>query len=121
MSNLKPGDWVIISVKKKPYTHIIKIIKIIQETETDYAIIESIDKEVILDGKFLKIELWQPKLGEWCWFYSKHTNIAPVLRKFEYKHNNSFYTNDEMIFTGCEPFIGNLPNFIKDTHGTKQT
>ena len=57
---------------------------------------------------------WQPKEGEWCWFWNNHTNICPLLRKLEYTLNSNFYTNDEMIFTHCEPFIGQLPSLIKD-------
>ena len=59
--------------------------------------------------------LWQPKEGEWCWFYKeayiKHTD----LRQFRSKGDEGYITMDFSYYTTCEPFIGQLPSFINLT------
>ena len=61
-------------------------------------------------------EHWQPKEGEWCWFID---NGVPK----EYIQLRQFESMDGMFFkpygalrgyANCEPFIGELPSFIKD-------
>ena len=68
-------------------------------------------------------ELWQPKQGEWCWFW--YLNCSPILAQYNsydgedyeaIQYSNSI--NGERIesvspYSYCEPFIGNLPSFIK--------
>ena len=53
-------------------------------------------------------DYWQPKVGEWCWCYSsqggKGTDIPPNLVRY------SHYYEDLIV----EPFIGELPSFIKE-------
>lgn len=56
---------------------------------------------------------WQPKVGEWCWFWNPR-NIVPELAKFEYMHMHHFYTNRDIIYDWCEPFIGELPSLAKE-------
>ncbi len=66
---------------------------------------------------------WQPKPGEWCWFFDKNkdkgkTNI--VLAKFISIYTSAssvYYKTSHLIDSGlfelCEPFIGELPNHLK--------
>ena len=82
-------------------------------------------------------ELWQPKVGEWCWFIND--NCAPLLAQFVKMQDQSFWINNEYksvlgykankfghysgnigpkdedyVFVYCEPFIGQLPTHLKD-------
>lgn len=68
-------------------------------------------------------ELWQPKEGEWCWFWDD--GYRPMLCKsngkvIKYFNGTILYMSDEYIYSGtfgtryCEPFIGELPSFIKE-------
>ena len=83
----------------------------------------------------LDCELYQPKLGEWCWFYDIPHYDMPVLQKFVttiggyYITLNSFnskHINLESVpsfeegicdsynrWKYCEPFLGTLPSTIK--------
>jgi hypothetical protein len=61
------------------------------------------------------VKLWQPKLGDWCWFYNADMSI-PVFDMFEevtskgkYKSLHSHGTQDCCKWNHCEPFIGTLP------------
>jgi len=61
---------------------------------------------------------WQPKEGEWCWFYDSEYPLSYILCKFE-TFDNGFWCrpnfSDTMErFNGCEPFIDELPSFLKE-------
>ena len=74
---------------------------------------------------------WQPKEGEWCWFWNDSDDI-PILAKLisieyflerptEYKIKTPSYISETvyscmtyMYFKNCEPFIGQLPTILKD-------
>ena len=69
-------------------------------------------------------ELWQPKQGEWCWFW--YLNCSAVLAQcsgydgedyeaIEYSNSiNGKRIERVSLYSYCEPFIGNLPSFIKE-------
>lgn len=62
------------------------------------------------------VELWQPQVGEWCWFWDFEQEI-PKLMQFKEMFNGDLFTSiqDKIeAYTYCEPFIGELPSFIKD-------
>lgn len=56
---------------------------------------------------------WQPKVGEWCWFWDENYTTA-ILAKFENISNGLFVEHHGNIFEYCEPFIGQLPTHLKD-------
>ncbi len=75
---------------------------------------------------------WQPEAGEWCWFYSdvmKLDNIG-ILRRFtqmekDIEDNDMFgyeprkafkeeFEHIKVFYKYCEPFIGQLPMFLKE-------
>ena len=70
-------------------------------------------------------KLWQPEAGEYVWFWKMHNKeLLYMFGKFSH-HNEFGYIIDEddngSIFTSklrywdnCEPFIGQLPSFIKE-------
>ena len=72
-------------------------------------------------------EHWQPKVGEWCWFWDDGLTHSRHLMQFHKKYENnglvsyfgvSSYTKDGNPYTPqyqyCEPFNGTLPSFIKE-------
>ena len=110
MSSFKPGDWVIASkVCKKPkkFTIIAKLKKI--KSVSTYAY-----PYILEDGNYCEtVKLWQPKVGEWCWFWDENYTTS-ILAKFENISNGLFVENHGNIFEYCEPFIGQLPTHLKD-------
>jgi len=64
------------------------------------------------------ITAWQPKEGEWCWFYDSEYPLSYILCKFE-TFDNGFWCRPNFSdtierFNGCEPFIDELPSFLKE-------
>ncbi len=116
MSSLKPGDWIEIT-----YTSIYHMKPFITKYISDE----------LINSKFIKsIKLWQPKVGEWCWFWNKDmdTNQSPRLAQFHLMTEElqkpmdfpAFYqtkykaTKLGYLYDFCEPFIGQLPTSLKD-------
>lgn len=72
----------------------------------------------VLRFKDEEIELWQPQVGEWCWFYSSgmETPFFGRLKALVLISQTSGYLAEEQPFkpyTQCEPFIGTLPSFLQ--------
>ena len=79
-----------------------------------------------------KVEPWQPRAGEWCWFFTDKMQLdnVGILRKFtqmesDIEDNDMFgceptvsdkeeFESIKVFYKYCEPFIGNLPSFIKE-------
>jgi len=66
---------------------------------------------------------WQPKLGDWCWFWcSEYDKPIKQLAKFIRRdYSEPQWTLEVMLqdgdyakFSYCEPFIGTLPTNIKN-------
>ena len=119
MSSFKPGNWVRhIAFKSKH-----KCISI-NDGEFDNKV--SVTNSPSFDNEFMiDYELWQPKVGEWCWFWSK-SFPKPQLLPFRSYFRNDFYSTEYGVtifnevlckcnyFDYCEPFIGQLPTNLKD-------
>lgn len=65
-------------------------------------------------------KFWRPKEGEWCWFwneYSKYTLTLGKLARYSEEEKLYFSYNGVvyMSYKHCEPFIGELPSFLKDS------
>lgn len=62
--------------------------------------------------------LWEPEVGEWCWFWNKPTCQYPQLGKYMQHTSQGVQAlvscNSYNDFTDYEPFIGSLP-----THGSQ--
>ena len=100
----KVGDW--IRIKGTLESDIFKL----TENEIKY-------KEIIL-GHFIFEENtwvhWQPKEGEWCWMFSDG-NLSPHIMQFSCMGlDGKTYLSGFAGYDECEPFIGELPSFIKD-------
>ena len=101
MTNFKPGDWAVCPEDNKIFL-----------IDGDY------------NGGYQSTEywsgldfiLWQPQPNEWCWFWCVSDFDAPILSRFCNMKDNLFTcTNSKQIlFTHCEPFIGQLPTILKD-------
>ena len=91
MNKFKIGDWVIEKTTKK--------LKQIPQCKTE-------NTEATLAMYERLCELWTPKEGEWCWFNMEFIDgwQNPVLMR---------YGEQDMSRWNMEPFVGNLPNFIK--------
>lgn len=61
------------------------------------------------------LELWQPKEGEWCWMWNDGFDKPYLEKLMKIDKNGKFYAKSVGDrFKHCEPFIGELPSFIKD-------
>ena len=58
-------------------------------------------------------EKWQPKPGEWCWFWDD-IKAETVLRRFSLMNGNRFQCNLGLKWQNCAPFIGELPEHLKE-------
>lgn len=107
MSNFKVGDWIKIGDAIQQITAI--------NPENDYNItcdmVETTDDYVSIES----IEPWYPKEGEWCW-YKHHLVRIDEINEYGYVRAMSASFCEQFDFDGfkeCEPFIGELPSFIK--------
>lgn len=57
-------------------------------------------------------ELWQPQVGEWCWFRDTLCKVTHYKERpyITYLDDSHYVENDDL-----EPFIGTLPSFIEDS------
>jgi hypothetical protein len=56
---------------------------------------------------------WQPKPGEWCWFWMEEFEGA-YLRRFAKMENGRYMTNINDSYYNCAPFVGELPEHLKE-------
>lgn len=67
-----------------------------------------------------ELSIWQPKAGEWCWFFNKNSKEIPILAQFDYMSEHIYVTVEIQIpfsgeesyaygFNSCIPFTGILP------------
>ena len=76
-------------------------------------------------------ELWKPTKDKWCWFFNNKTDIPTLAKLIEITtlfdrdktyivktpsciSETSYNYSRTMNFKYCEPFIGELPSFIKE-------
>lgn len=109
-SKFKVGDWVrTLDWDTSTWKYISQIKKITSEWE--YPIITEY-------GRFRldSTKLWQPKPGEWCWFWDAFTKDAPLLTRFIKMTPEGYYTSHSRNkeYSHCEPFVGTLPSSLKD-------
>ena len=128
MSSFKPGNWVILSSSSDS-----RSLAQVKETYLDSnksKLYWPSENSTAVCSEMQYYELWQPEVGEWCWFWNKCMDIdqSPRLAQFhliveelqEPMDFPAFYqTKYKTIKLGylydfCEPFIGQLPTFIKD-------
>ena len=103
----KVGDWVIHNGKYKRVTKAVD------------GYIDSLDNAVAVIMKEESLELWKPKINEYFWykndlvkFEKTQTNAGILLQSIR---GCSYYPSEENFEDYYEPFIGQLPTYIKDS------
>lgn len=109
MEQFKVGDWV-IEIHSKEIHQIIELFP-------DICRVRKPISEITYSTEYTDFILWQPKEGEWCWFYDD-TEGTPIFGRF-YKQDKDFgnccYPQHQINsqYSYCEPFIGELPTFLQ--------
>lgn len=124
MNQFKLNDWV--NITKQNHTRLLQLTKVenirgsnmLYFGKNEYSIFEE-----RVNTTSTHLELWRPKEGEWCWFWDnddlpfllqatgemvKTSNGYLYFSKQKQRHGNDASSN-------CEPFIGELPSFLKET------
>lgn len=99
----KVGDWV----RSEEYG-------VIQLTPKN---VDSYNKytDTHIKGSGVYAELWQPKAGDWCWFWDSD-NFPPKLRQFKrllISNKHQYESFQTFTYIHCEPFLGKLPTTLK--------
>ncbi len=83
--------------------------------------INSVNFNLNLSTKNTVYVHWQPKPGEWCWFYQNKREIPTLgnLKHFSDKDSFCAYSTPKAsmsvkYFKHCEPFLGQLPTNIQE-------
>ena len=104
----KKGDWVIHNGKYKRVTKVVD------------GLIDCLDNKVAVIMKEESLELWEPKDKEYFWykndlvkFHETQTNYGTLLMS---ARGCSYYPSEENFEDYYEPFIGQLPTYIKDSN-----
>lgn len=110
MQNFKVGDWV----KSTKYQHLKPI-----QIESTYESNERKGELGLKSGGTVLYSSeavhWKPKVGEWCWFLNN--NREPILKQFLQMCPivpTNYISKQGTISGNVEPFIGQLPSFLKD-------
>jgi hypothetical protein len=56
---------------------------------------------------------WQPKPGQWCWFWNEKHTIA-TLAKFMEMDKHLYLDIRRVSWDCCAPFVGELPPHLKE-------
>lgn len=56
---------------------------------------------------------WQPKEGEWCWFWDEN-NTCARLAKFAIFKDDAYHEHTHNGWENCAPFVGELPEHLKE-------
>lgn len=111
----KVGDWLRVPKHK----HIFQFTSTFKEDDIEF-IADGYDEIYGQQGWTIdEVELWKPNVGEWCWFSGGCYGIPTVLKFLKQNSDTRYYGYlhdkfDLKVFSHCEPFIGELPSFIKD-------
>ena len=98
MSSFKPGDWIQCTYANGARS----VAQVVSETSVKEA---GKVYPTTLDSDWIA---WQPKVGEWVW--SKGSYTQAFIFKWTSSHEQAGIPN----YTNYEPFIGQLPAFLKD-------
>lgn len=72
-------------------------------------------REIIANIPAPQPEAWKPKPGEWCWFWDQcDEKESAVLRKFKHSSNYRYTDEKGVDWQNCTPFVGELPEHLKE-------
>jgi hypothetical protein len=118
-STFKVGDWVMRSNPILTIHRDIRVSRVVEVTEDNIKI--NMYNGLRIDYDEEHLQQWKPVTGEWCWFYNtsetlptKHTH--PALYQFKEMYKDKFSPTCGGCLDKCEPFIGTLPQHLKDKH-----
>lgn len=111
MNLFKPDDWIILSNSSDSRS--LAQVKETYSNSNKAKLYWPSENSTAVCSEMQYYELWQPKVGEWCWFWDENYTTA-ILAKFENISNGLFVEHHGNIFEYCEPFIGQLPTHLKD-------
>lgn len=57
---------------------------------------------------------WQPKQGEWCWFWDDNFEESAHFARFGGMREDMFMTDYSTTWNHCAPFVGELPPHLKE-------
>ena len=103
MNSFKPGDWV--KLKYKSYTKPYEILEIVNGLIRLNTELTPSSDNLWREDECMP---WQPKVGEWVWSKGSYTQA------FIFKWTSAHEQAGIMNYTNYEPFIGQLPTYLKD-------
>lgn len=112
MQNFKVGDWVILNKDRKTLA---KILEIDDEYIFKCKLHFVNENSISWCSEMQYYKHWKPTEGEWCWFLNN--NREPVLKQFLQMCPivpTNYISKQGTISGSVEPFIGQLPSFLKD-------
>jgi hypothetical protein len=56
---------------------------------------------------------WQPKEGEWCWFWDGEFEGCYV-KRFKKMAGGEYKDTTSVSWQNCAPFVGELPEYLKE-------
>lgn len=108
MNKFKVGDWVVIEDS----------IYLVHATNNGN---HNISVDVINNlhnYKTFDVTLWQPQVGEWCWFKDEKNTIGSLTQLVGIEEDGTYYGYSSYGMPDkapcVEPFIRELPTFLKD-------
>jgi hypothetical protein len=57
---------------------------------------------------------WQPKPGEWCWFWDENDVGVFIIQQFSRIVGEGYCGTTGTRWDNCAPFIGELPEHLKE-------
>lgn len=114
MSKFKVGDWV-----KHTYTMYVgnnnfKVkTKLLQISIAEHDVIKCTNGSEFIIARD-SIELWTPQPGEWCWYGYEIVQVIDNSSKLLKICRQDSDCYEELSYNELEPFIGELPTFLKD-------
>jgi hypothetical protein len=60
------------------------------------------------------VEVWEPQVGEWCWFWDNTSKDNTYLNKYSEMEGKLFVSTNKCAWDNCAKFTGELPEHLKD-------
>ena len=110
----KVGDWL-IEIHSNSYAKVLDVF-------TQEVRVKLYDCNSIITTENTDFKLWQPQLGEWCWFWNKDrlptvAKLAEICNDGNRKYFAIMPNKPHPLggyYENCEPFIGQLPSYLKE-------
>jgi hypothetical protein len=66
------------------------------------------------DKAYSLVEVWEPQVGEWCWFWDNTSKDNTYLNKYSEMEGELFVSTNKCAWDNCAKFTGELPEHLKD-------